>query len=106
LGELLELYRKKEGRKICLVVEGYYGKGSHANYEPDEGVLLREQMCAVCDEYPKFTSLIIGCREGSVSDACMVFYGDWDHEKLQSLWENNLQKDAVAGASGRYCHGM
>ncbi len=106
LGKLLELYREKGGRKICLVVEGYYGTDLHAGCEPDEGDVLREQMHAVHDEYPKFTSLIIGSREGSVSDACMVFYGDWDHKKLQSLWENNLQKDAVAGASGRYCHGM
>lgn len=114
LGQLLKLYKEKGGTKLCVVVEGTLYSKAHLNYEPDYrshcAVDLRASCLLTLElvdlEKMGVTSFSIGERVSGQQRAVsnMVFYGDWEHEKLQEFLPCQ-QLNFVAGASG-YRYGI
>ena len=86
LGGLLEIYRKRGGNKLCVVVAGSIKDWIHTGYEPDQGTKLFSNIDNLIKEGGYVARPIGGCiPELQSSPTLIVFYGNWDVALLQQL---------------------
>ncbi|RDH40809.1 MAG: hypothetical protein CFE62_001365 [Candidatus Aquirickettsiella gammari] len=81
LGELLSLYRKNGGKRLCVVVDGMLCSSHYKKLEPDSGTLLETEL-KILGENHSVTEVNIGIANLSIF---MIFYGEWDHPKLKEF---------------------
>lgn len=109
LGELVKLYKQKGGTKLCVVVEDSIYSMAHLNYEPDYGLHCGGDLNSTCLLTAELATLkAIGATSLPLGGAIpeqqravtnIVFYGDWDHQRLSELLACQ-QGDSLASARG------